>query len=223
MFAVLAIIVPLGLASAVSPVMLAEQTVLLAGADGRTVATRYATGVVAVAVVYIGALVVWGRAIALPARPRLDSTMDLVLGLGLVGLATLLWVRRQDVGDRSTSTQGPPSHKEVGASGAFGFGIVSMVTNFTTLALLVPAAKAIAASPVELVGRMLLVAVLVVLATVPAWLPVALIGVAPGTAAKGLDALGRLLSRHGRAIVVVVVAALGAILIVRGVLRLADL
>jgi hypothetical protein len=48
--------------------MLTEQTVLLAGPNGRVVATRYAFGVALVAAVYIAVLVVWGRAISLPAR-----------------------------------------------------------------------------------------------------------------------------------------------------------
>ncbi len=202
--------------------MFAEQTVLLASASGRTVATRYAAGVALVAALYITALVVWGRVISLPERPRLDSTMDLVLGLVLVGIAALLWFRRSAAGDPPDEPS-PTTHTAVGASGAFGFGVVSMVTNFTTLALLVPAAKAVAASHVELLGRLLLVALLTVLASIPAWLPVALTRAAPGTATRGLGALSRLITRHGRTLVMVVVAVLGAFLIVRGIVRLADL
>jgi hypothetical protein len=210
--------VPLGLAAAVSPVMFAEQTVMLAGANGRTVAVRYAAGVALVAILYVGALVLWGRAIALPERPRLSSTMDLVFGLILIVVATLLWFRQRSPDDAPATAR-----KSVRAGGAFGFGIVSMATNFTTLALLVPAAKAIAASRVDVAGRLILVAVLVALATIPAWLPVALTIAAPGPASRGLQALNRMITLHGRTLVVAVVAALGGLLIVRGILALADL
>ena len=49
---------------------------------------------------------------------------------------------------------------------ALAFGVVSMVTNFTTLALVIPAAKEIAASDIELLARIFSALVLVVLAAI---------------------------------------------------------
>jgi len=218
LFAILAVIVPLGLAAAVSPVMLAEQTVLLSGPNGRIVASRFAYGVSFVALVYVGALVLWGRAIALPAKPTLSSTMDLLLGTLLVGLSVILWIRRPDP---SIPAEAP--RRSVSPGGAIGFGAFSMATNFTTLALLVPGAKVIASSHVGLVGRFVLLAVLVVLASTPAWLPVALTRGTSEATTRGLNALGRLITVHGRTVVVVVVAALGGYLLGHGVLKLAHL
>ena len=83
--------------------------------------------------------------------------------------------------------------------------MISMATNFTTLALLVPGAKVIASSDLGVAGRAVTIAVLVVLAAIPAWLPVALTRVAPGPTARGLDALSRFITLHGRTLVVVVV------------------
>ncbi|MET0908400.1 MAG: GAP family protein [Ilumatobacteraceae bacterium] len=217
LFAVLALIVPLGLAAAVSPVMLAEQTVLLAGPNGRVVANRFAIGVGLVALVYVGVLVLWGRVVALPAKPKLSSTMDLVFGVLLVAFAAILWVRRP-----ASSVAAEAPRRSVSPGEAVGFGAFSMATNFTTLALLLPGAKVIASSHVDIAGRLVLVAVLVVLASTPAWLPVALTRVSPGAATRGLDALGRLITRHGRTVVVVVVGALGVYLIVHGLIRLAE-
>ena len=209
---------PLGLAAAVSPVMLAEQTVLLSGPNGRIVASRFAFGVAFVALVYVGALVLWGRAIALPAKPKLSATMDLVLGTLLIGLSVILWIRRPDP---SVTAEAP--RRSVSPGGAFGFGAFSMVTNFTTLALLVPGAKVIASCHAGLVARLVLLGVLVVLASTPAWLPVALTRGTSAAATRGLDALGRLITVHGRTVVVVVVAALGGYLLGHGLLRLAHL
>ena len=198
--------------------MLTEQTVLLAGPSGRLVATRYAFGVAMVAAVYIGVLVLWGRVISLPARPKLSATVDLVLGSLLIATAIVLWVRRP-----AAMTSSTPTPRTVSAGGALGFGMISMATNFTTLALLVPAAKVIASSDLGFPGRAVTTAVLVVLAAIPAWLPVALTRVAPGPTARGLDALSRFITRHGRTLVVVVVGALGVYSMGRGVFRLAHL
>ena len=197
--------------------MLAEQTVLLAGPNGRIVANRFAIGVGLVALVFVGALVTCGRVVALPARPTLSSTMDLVFGSLLVAFAVILWVRRPD-----TPVAAEAPRRSVSPSGAVGFGAVSMATNFTTLALLVPGAKVIASSTIGTVGRIVLVGVLVALASTPAWLPVALARVAPGTASRGLNTLGRLITVHGRTVVVVVVGALGLFLIGHGVVRLVE-
>jgi hypothetical protein len=90
--AALAIVIPLGLGGAVSPVMLTEQTVLLAGPDGGRAAVRYTAGVVLTTFVIVVAIVLFGHAISLPTEPHLDATLDLVLGLVLVNVAVLVLV-----------------------------------------------------------------------------------------------------------------------------------
>ena len=85
--AALAVVIPLGLGGAVSPVMLTEQTVLLAGPDGGRAAVRYAAGVVLTTFAIVVGLVLFGRAISLPTEPHLDATLDVVLGLVLVNVA----------------------------------------------------------------------------------------------------------------------------------------
>lgn len=212
---VLALVIPFGLAGAVSPVMLTEQTVVLAGPGGRRAAVRYAAGAILTLLVFVSALVLFGRSIELPKDPHLDATLDIVVGAALLVVALALQLRRP-----SGPKPAAPPRREMTARGAFGFGVVSMATNVTTLALVIPAAKEIAASDLELPGRAVAAVVLVVLASIPAWLPVALTVVAPGPADRGLRALGGLLDRHGRTIMVVVVAVLGAFLLARGMIRL---
>lgn len=189
--------------------MLTEQTVLLAGRDGRRSAGRYALGTVVVATVYVGALVVWGHAISLPKRPTLSASMDIVAGVVLILLAVAIQVRHPAESDR-------PGRTEMGPRAAFSFGVFSMATNFTSLAILLPAAKDVAADVTNVFGRVALVAVLVALATMPAWIPLAATGVAPGTARRGLDWLSNLISKYGRRIAVVLIAGLGVVLTVRG-------
>ena len=103
--------------------------------------------------------------------------MDIVAGIGLVLLAVAIHVRHPAKSKQPTRTQ-------MGPKAAFGFGVFSMATNFTSLAILLPAAKDVAADVTYVVGRVALIAVLVVLATMPAWVPLAATGVARGTASE---------------------------------------
>jgi hypothetical protein len=211
---VLGVVVPLGLAGALSPVMLTEQTVLLAGPGGRRAAGRYATGAALVLLAFVGVLVLFGRSIALPLEPHLDATLDLVLGTLLVALAALL--RR----GRPREPRRRPPGGAIGPRAALAFGVAAMATNVTTLAPVVPAAKEIAAGDLGLPGRAAAVVVLVGLASAPAWVPVALTAVAPGPAERALRAVAGLIRRRGRRLAVWLLAALGVLLDLRGLLRL---
>src|SRR6478735_11324695 len=106
MLAALAVVVPLGLAGAISPVMLTEQTVLLAGPAGGRAAVRYAAGVVFTTLVIVVAIVLFGRALSLPTEPHLDATLDLVLGLILVNVAVLVLVAGRRRGRSPSRTSG---------------------------------------------------------------------------------------------------------------------
>ena len=167
--ATLAVVIPLGLGGAISPVMLTEQTVLLAGPDGARAGVRYAAGVVLTTLVIVVAIVLFGRAIALPTEPRLDATLDLVFGLVLVNLAALVLVS----GRRRSGWPSRKGRDDRGASGsrqaraAFAFGVFAMATNFTTLALIAPAAKEISRADAEIAAA----PVLVVLVLSSAWFP----------------------------------------------------
>ena len=206
--------------------MLTEQALVLATPDGRRAATRYALGAVLVLLIFISAMVFFGRAISLPAEPSLSATLDIVLGLVLILIAVAIHlIRRSDRSEKDADqVQLEPQKRQVfGTRGALAVGAFSMTTNFTTLALMIPAAKMIAASGEILPARALLVAVLVVLASTPAWLPVVLVGLAPGPAESFLDGVGSFIERRGRTLVVVAIALLGAFLLVRGAVHYAGL
>lgn len=214
MFAALMVVAPLGLAGALSPVMLTEQTVILAGRDGRRAGLRYAAGVMLTSVVVVLAILLFGHSIALPRRPHLDASLDIVLGLVLLGVAG---AARALPGRRDSQ---PQLHRSRLAQAAFPFGVFSMATNVTTLALLVPAAKEISTADVGLVGRTLLVVVLVGLASLPASMPVLLTKLAPRTGRRALDAVQELIAHHGRTMVVALLVCAGAFFAARGVIRL---
>ena len=224
MLAALAVIIPLGLGGAVSPVMLTEQTVLLAGPDGDRAGARYAAGVVLTTIVIVVAIVLFGRAISLPTKPHLDATLDLVLGLVLVTMAVLVLVLGRRRGGSPSRKGADDDHRRASGSrharAAFPFGVFSMATNVTTLALLAAAAREISRTDAEIAAATVLVLVLVGLVTMPAWVPVALTTAAPGPSQRGLAAVRDQIARRGRVVTVGLLSAAGLFFIGRGFIRL---
>ena len=222
MLAALAVVIPLGLGGAISPVMLTEQTVLLAGPDGGRAAVRYATGVVLTGFVIVVVIVLFGRAISLPTEPHLDATLDLVLGLILVNVAVLVVVSGRRGGGSPSRKGGDDRRTSVPrqARAAFPFGVFSMATNVTTLALMAPAAKEISSADVEIAAEAVLVLVLVGLVSMPAWVPLALTRVAPGPSQRGLAAVRAQIARRGRGFTVGLLSTAGLFFIGRGLIRL---
>ena len=221
--AALAVVIPLGLGGAVSPVMLTEQTVLLAGPDGVRAAVRYAAGVVITTFAIVVGLVLFGRAISLPTEPHLDATLDVVLGLVLVNVAVLVLVLGRRAGAGRRVARGDDDRGESGsrqARAAIAFGVFAMATNVTTLALIAPAAKEISRADVEIAAEAVLVLVLVGLVSMPAWVPLALTRVDPGPSQRGLAALQNQIARRGRGFTIVVLSAAGLFFIGRGLIRL---
>ena len=218
MLAALAVVIPLGLAGAVSPVMVTEQTVLLAGPDGGRAGVRYAAGVILTTFAIVVAMVLFGRAISLPTEPHLDATLDLVLGLVLVNVAVLVLVSGRRRSPSRAMRLGASSPRA--ARGAFAFGAFSMATNVTTLALIAPAAKEISRADGEVAAQAVLVLVLVALVSMPAWVPPVLTRVAPGPTRRGLDAVREAIARRGREVTVALLSAAGLFFIARGLVRL---
>lgn len=215
MLQLLAAIVPLGLAGAVSPMMLSEQTVLLAGPDGRRRATRYAIGATGLLLGVVAVLVVFGGRISLPREPHLSASLDIAIGAGLIAAAIALSRRRPQAARERPAAAGPGA--------ALGFGVFSMATNVTTLAFAVPAAKEIAAGDAVAIERVVLVAVFTALASTAAWLPVVLAAAAPGPARRGLEAVRALVERRGRSLTIALLAGIGLLLVVRGTVRILTL
>ena len=103
----------------------------------------------------------------------------------------------------------------------FPFGVFAMATNFTTLALIAPAAKEIARADVEIAAEAVLVLVLVGLVSMPAWVPLVLTRLAPGPQASvGCPAVRDQINRRGRGFTVGLLSAAGLFFIGRGLIRL---
>ncbi len=216
MIGVLLAILPFALAAAISPMMLTEQTLLLTSSGGRPASRRYAIAAALALLIFVALLVFFGRAISLPQEPKLSARLDIALGAALVFVAYPL-LRRS--AKRPRTNHGKSSATRFETKGAYAFGAFSMATNFTSLALVVPASKIIAASETSFPERETIILVLVAIVATPAWLPLALTGLAPGPATRFLDAVQRLIQSRGRQLVRALVLALGLILLGHGIIH----
>lgn len=200
--------------------MLTEQTVLLA--TKRKSARRYAFGVFLTAFVFVALVALFGRAISLPSEPTLSSSLDIVLGVLLISIAAGLYLIRRRTAGRPTS-KGKGKGKEtprIGKRGSFAFGVFSMATDFTSLALLLPAAKIIADSGFGYPERLPLEILIAAFAATPAWLPLALTRVLPGPAKRALGWTDRTIEQRGADLVAAALLILGIFLVLRGVVGL---
>lgn len=214
MLQALSLILPICLAGAISPVLLTEQTVLLAGPGGRKAARGFAVGAVGTLLVIVLVLVFFGHVIELPKRPTLSASLDIVFGVALLlAGAALHGVGRV----RARTPEERKAPREARPEAALPFGIFSMATNFTTLALVFVIAKQIAAADVSTVERLVLILAPVVICSLPAWAPLAVTRAAPRTGEAALKALGDFIDRHGRTAIVVLLAVAGVYLLQRGV------
>lgn len=214
----LRVVVPLGLSAAVSPVMLSEQVMIVGGQRGRRTGSLFALGTVLVLLVVVVLVSLVGRSVRLPQAPHLDATADIVLGVVLLGSALVLARVR-----RGSPPGGQPQVRiSMSPATALGFGLFSMATNVTTLTLIVVAVKDVMATDPAAGAAAVALAVLIALAAIPAWAPV-LLALLPGRSTVALAALSDQVSRRGRGLAVLVLLAVGAFLVVRGVVRLAGL
>lgn len=199
--------------------MLTEQTLILTTAHGKRAATAYALAAVLVLFAFTSVLILLGRSIDLPNDPSLSAWVELGLGMAMLAAVAVLLHR----GDRSPEPKKRKAPHTIGVGGAFLFGAFSMATNYKALALMLPAAKVIVTSGEDLPERMLLTVVLVLITSTPAWLPVVLELVLPGSMDRVLGAIKRFLDRFGHRILLVLLTVLGAFLTIRGAVLVAGL
>lgn len=203
-----AVLVPMTLAAAVSPMMLSEQLLLLSGKNGRRDAKAYALGSAVVLVVLIALVQTIGASLELPKAPKLSAGMDIALGAGLLGLG-LYFLRHKPK---------PKQHKKHGLSAkdAFGFGVFAMATNFTTMPLVIAAAKDVSSSGVSVVWMILALAFLLAGACLPGWGPLLLSRSKEGQ--RALEKIAHVFEKYSKPLVVAGLLLGGAIFLSKGLL-----
>lgn len=213
--------IPLGLAAAVSPTMLATALFILGLKDRprERMSIYIAGGALAVVIIGAAAIAVGGAvAVKSSGSSKVSGTIDLALGALLLFLGIRNLIKKLDAGGDKRSGKSRIM-KYVEGSGLFSFfflGVVMMATNFSSLVFYLAAAKETADSglafPIE-AAAMVIVAFFMLL---PAVLPLTLAIMAPGIADRVTAALNNLINRYGTYIGPLIALLFGVYLLFEG-------
>jgi cytochrome c biogenesis protein CcdA len=213
---------PLAMGAAVSPTVLAV-VLLILSAPKRPVArgVAYTAGVLVIlsGLTVLG-LVVMRHGVGVgsgrnPVTRAIDGTMGvLLLVLALHTVLKALTVDRESPAGPAPAAN-PDRYSGLGA--AFLLGMAMMVANFSTILLYLPAMREVSAARVDTVDKVVVVAIVFVITSLPATLPLALRLVAPGPSARWFAALHGWVTRHQRTIAIVIEVVFGVYLLAKAV------
>ena len=206
----LAQIVPLALASAISPVIFLLQLNTLTGPRPLTRGLVLTAGA-AVVLIVVSTLGVALGGTGFSERETLQAIINIAFGvlLAAVGLGALLRPPKPKQPD--------PDPEPASPRRSFFAGAVAMATNVTTIALYTPALALIAGSGLPLGQRGLAGLVILLIALMVAWVPLLLAAVVPGASTRLLPWLGRWMNDNNRWISVGLGLGFGILLLAKGV------
>jgi threonine/homoserine/homoserine lactone efflux protein len=212
-------ILPLALAGAISPTVLAVVLVVLSGEkDPKLRGLAFLAGTTTV-VAAISLVVVFVLGAAVPESQKgsgsdLAGYIDLAFAVLLLALGAFTFSRRNHPPKKHHDASQEPGAR---LGRFYALGAVIMLLNFTTLAVFLPALKEIAIEKVSEADRVVALVVVDVIVLTPAWLPVLLYMVSPSLARKVLDPLNGFLQRHRVAVGVGICLVFAAYLTYLGV------
>jgi threonine/homoserine/homoserine lactone efflux protein len=210
MNSLLAQIVPVALAAAISPVVFLLQVTTLTGSRpiARGSALTAGAGLVLVVVSTIG-VALGGSGFS--DNESLQGAINIIFGALLlaVGLRALLRPPKP-----KTSK---PDAKPDSVARSFLAGACGMASNLTTFALYIPALALIAGSGLPLGQRGLAALIILVITLMVAWVPLVLAAAVPGASSHLLPALGDWMTRNTRWIQVTLGFGFGIWLVGKGV------
>jgi hypothetical protein len=212
------------LLASISPTALVVMAVFLGSPSPRTMATTFAAGAIAMTVTAGVASLFILRAVGLNLSVNHDPRYWLRLGLGVLALASAIFVSRR--GRPAGPT--PPGPDQPGGvvsrlvakttpRAAFYAGLILFAPSATFLAAVQVIASANTGLLVTLTGMLIVIA----LSAVAAWLPLLAYLAAPDATTDRLKAVNEWLRTQGRALAVAALAIAGLALVANGALGLA--
>lgn len=182
MLGLLTTILPLTVLAAISPIVFLNASTVTAN-RGLRGGARFLTGnVLALGTLGCATMgLLGGSAADVAARELQSRRVDGVLGVVLLVYA--LWMLRRHVDDARSSEE--EDGDALPKRGILTWGIIGMLTNFTTLPLYVSVAQRIGSSDQSLVVRLLTFVATSGIVLTPAWLPLVLARFAPDHATVG--------------------------------------
>jgi len=215
-------ILPLALGAAVSPVLLLFVVGVLSGSRPLTRGLVFGAGALSVSVVIAAVVLLGAEGTGVSDGEHRHSLagalFDLIAGALLLVLAVVTIVR----GPRPKK---PPKHThepgtEPHLARTYLFGIGSMATNVTSLALYLPALKEIVVDGTSDGERALAAGVFIAIMLAPIELPLAAYAIAPARASAALETLKAAMTRHQRKVGMGVEVVFGAYLLYKGISHL---
>ena len=210
-----ATVIPLNLASTLSPGILALAIVLLGSKwhpKARTTALLAGTFLVGIIIIILGSAL--GQLAPAGIKPTTTSSVvDLVIGIFFIlfGVKTLL------VKEKKIKPSKVDSGKQI--LKWFGIGIIINATNFDAVFLSFTAAKEVSGSLLASnIGKALLLFLNLFFFVLPSLLPLFLYTVFPKFAGPILNKINKYVLRYGRYIIFVLFIVFGFILIRRGII-----
>lgn len=213
-------VLPLAAGAAISPALVGASVEILTvfPAQRIRILLAYLTG----ATLVVAAA--FALTLALPQRAttggaRLQDALDLVLaGILLIAAALLLFQRAR----QGRASEGDQRRRRLLAShwrilGVAALGVFMMVTNISTVTLLVAGAHEATAAGISATVRVTALALLALGALLPIVLPLLWVAIAPVSATRELGRLNSLLQKHGRTIGIAVCLVTAAYLVARGI------
>jgi len=214
-------ILPLAAGAAISPTILTLSVLVLSGPHGKARQTIFS----AVNIGLMSLIAVFGanalRHVSSHRGGGNHATTEAIyVTLGIV--LVLLAIREHFQPAKDTEkAQADSAAQGTGLSPLryASLGVVMTATNFTTLALFIPALHEIAVSTASSSDRVIAGLILVVIATVTAWVPLLATVIAPGPAKRALSAIHDFTTKYKHQIVEVVLLVFGVYMITKGLTR----
>jgi threonine/homoserine/homoserine lactone efflux protein len=206
----LAEVVPLAAAAAISPVVFLVQLTTLTGPRPLSRGTALLLGAAVVLIVLSTIGVLLGGT-GFSTNDTLKATLNIVLGALLlaVGLRALLKPPKLKPAE--------PDTKPTSARRSFVTGAAAMATNVTSFALYIPALALIAGSGLPLGQRGVAALIILLITLAVAWVPLLLAAVVPAASTRLLPALGNWMTANDRWFQVILGVGFGIWLLIKGI------
>lgn len=210
-------VLPLAAGAAISPTILTLSVLILSGPHGKArqaIFTAVNVGIM-ILLAILGTKLLTHVA-AHKGGGSHAATEGIYVTLGIVMILLAIKERFRPSSESDDETPKESTAKGVSPAKYASLGVVMTVTNFTTLALFIPALREIAVSKVPDGDKLLAGAILVTMATLTAWLPLLGTVLLPKSAAKVLSAVHDFTTNYKHQIVETVLLVFGVYMLFKG-------
>jgi len=209
-----------GALAAVSPTALFVMAVFLGSANPRRTAFAYVAGAVLMTVAMAAAMLLIIRATGLDVPREREPRYGFRLGLGIIALGAAFVIARRRPVEREVEKKEEGFISRLtarpGVVTAFVVGLILFIPSATFIA----AVQVVATARAAVVATVVALLIVVVLTAVVVWLPLLTFLAAPDRTTRTLATANDWLRERGRMLVIGALAAVGAILVVNGILGL---